>query len=155
MSALDDKPFPKAPLIGALVLVGATVLSVGAARLGLIETPASASAATPNTASPVISRDMRFHDLADGGIRVEVAGQPDEAVAPGTGGFVRGVLRSMVRDRRARGLGPEAAFRVTEWSDGTVTIEDLATQHVLTLNAFGPTNRQAFVNLMRPSETQA
>lgn len=156
MSALDDKPFPKAPLIGAFVLVGASLFMVGAARLGLIETPASAAAAAaPTTASQVISRDMRFHDLADGGIRVEMAGQPDQAVAPGTGGFLRGILRSMVRDRRARGLGPEAAFRVTEWSDGAVTIEDLATRHVLTLNAFGPTNRQAFIDLMRPSESQA
>ena len=71
MSALDDKPFPKAPLIGALVLVGASLVMVGAARLGLIETPASAAAA-PTTASVAISRDMRFFDLADGGIRVEV-----------------------------------------------------------------------------------
>jgi putative photosynthetic complex assembly protein len=155
MSALDDKPFPKAPLIGAFMLVGATLLTVGAARLGLIETPASAAAANPTTASQVISRDMRFHDLADGGIRVEIAGQPDQAVAPGTGGFVRGVLRSMVRDRRSQGLGPEAAFRVTEWSDGAVTIEDLATRQVLTLNAFGPTNRQAFLDLIRLPETQA
>ena len=156
MSALDDKPFPKAPLIGAFMLVGASLLMVGAARLGLIETPASAAAsAAQTTASPVITRDMRFHDLADGGIRVEVVGQPDQAVAPGTGGFLRGVLRSMVRDRKSQGLGAEAAFRITEWSDGAVTIEDLATRHVLTLNAFGPTNRQAFIDLMRPSETQA
>lgn len=154
MSALDDKPFPKAPLIGALVLVGASLVMVGGARLGLIETPASAAAA-PTTASVAISRDMRFFDQADGGIRVEVAGRPDQAIAPATGGFVRGVLRSMVRERRAQGLGPEAAFRVTEWSDGTVTVEDLATRHLLTLNAFGPTNRQAFVDLMRPAETQA
>ncbi len=154
MSALDDKPFPKAPLIGAVVLVGASLFMVGAARLGLIETPASAVAA-PTTASAVVSRDMRFHDRADGGIRVEVVGQADRAIEPETGGFLRGIMRSMVRERRARGLGSEAAFRVTEWSDGTVTVEDLATRHVLTLNAFGPTNRQAFIDLMRPAETQA
>ncbi len=155
MSALDDKPFPKAPLIGALLMVGVTVVMVGGARLGLIQTPASAATTAPVTASVLDSRDMRFHDQADGGIRISVVGQPDRTIEPATGGFVRGVLRSLVRERRAQGLGPEAAFRVTEWSDGAVTIQDLATRHTLTLNAFGPTNRQAFLDLLRPSETQA
>ncbi len=154
MSALDDKPFPKAPLVGALAMVVACLVMVGAARLGLIETPASA-APTPITASAVVSRDMQFFDQADGGIRVAVVGQPDRSIEPATGGFLRGVLRSMVRERRAQGLGAGAAFRFTEWSDGTVTVEDLATRHVLTLNAFGSTNRQAVLDLMRPPETQA
>lgn len=147
MSALDDKPFPKAPLIGALTLVVGSVAIVGAARLGLIETPAAeASAVRPATS--VLSRDMRFLDLDDGGVRVVVAGQPDRIIPPETGGFVRGVLRSLVRHRQAQGLGDAVPFRVTHWSDDSVSIQDPATGRSLTLDAFGVDNRQAFLDLM-------
>ena len=50
MSALDDKPFPKAPLIAAFLLVGASLVVVGGTRLGLIGSPAMVEA--PRTAEP-------------------------------------------------------------------------------------------------------
>jgi putative photosynthetic complex assembly protein len=152
VSNLDDQPFPKVPLIAAIFVVGLTVAGVGATQLGLIS---PGEAAAPAVA-PVATADMRFADLSDGGVRVSVVDSGERIIPPATGGFVRGVLRGLVRDRRAQGLGPEQPFRVTEWSDGKVTIEDLATGRVVKLDAFGPTNRQAFVDLMNPpSETAA
>ena len=48
-----------------------------------------------------------FDDCAHGAVRVSVAGDQDRIIPTASGGFVRGVLRSFVRDRRARGIGPE------------------------------------------------
>ncbi|KPF83839.1 hypothetical protein IP78_01535 [Brevundimonas sp. AAP58] len=152
MSNLDEQPFPRAPLIAAILVVGLTVAGVGATRLGLI----SPGVAEASNATAVASADMRFADRADGGVVVTVIDDGERIIPPATGGFVRGVLRGLVRDRRAQGMGSEQPFRVTEWSDGKVTIQDLATGRVVKLDAFGPTNRQAFLDLMTPpSETAA
>jgi putative photosynthetic complex assembly protein len=152
MSNLDEQPFPRAPLIAAILVVGLTVAGVGATRLGLI----SPGVAEASNATPVTAADMRFSDMDDGGVLVTVIDDGERIIPPATGGFVRGVLRGLVRDRRAQGLGSEQPFRVTEWSDGKVTIQDLATGRIVKLDAFGPTNRQAFLDLMTPpSETAA
>jgi putative photosynthetic complex assembly protein len=152
VSHLDDQPFPRAPLIAAIFVVGLTVVGVGATRMGLI----SPGAVTAPAGTPVATADMRFSDMDDGGVLVSVEDNGERIIPPATGGFVRGVLRGLVRDRRAQGLGSEQPFRVTEWSDGKVTIEDTATGRVVKLDAFGPTNRQAFLDLMKtPSETVA
>jgi len=148
MSALDDKPFPKAPLIAAFLLVGASLLVVGGSRLGLIRTPAATSES--RIADVTRTEDLRFYDLPDGAVRVVGADQADRMIPVASGGFVRGVLRSLVRDRRAQGMGSEQPFRVTQWSDGAVTIQDMATGRVLNLNAFGPTNRLDFARLIAP-----
>ena len=148
MSALDDKPFPKAPLIAAFLLVGASRVVVGGTRLGLIGSPAMVEA--PRVAEVARAEDLRFYDLPDGAVRVVAAGETDRMIPVASGGFVRGVLRSLVRDRTGQGMGPEQPFRVTEWSDGAVTIQDMATGRILNLNAFGPTNRLDFVNLIAP-----
>lgn len=148
MSALDDKPFPKAPLIAAFLLVGASLLVVGGTRLGLIGSPAMVEA--PRVAEVTRTEDLHFYDLPDGAVRVVATGTADRMIPVASGGFVRGVLRSLVRDRTAQGLGPEQPFRVSEWSDGAVTIQDMATGRMLNLNAFGPTNRLDFVNLIAP-----
>lgn len=148
MSALDDKPFPKAPLIAAFLLVGASLLVVGGTRLGLMSAPAMTQEA--RVAAVARTGDLRFYDLPDGAVRVVAEGEADRVIPVASGGFVRGVLRSLVRDRRAQGMGSEQPFRVTQWSDGAVTIEDMATGRVLNLNAFGPTNRLDFVNLIAP-----
>jgi len=151
MSALDDKPFPKAPLIAAFLLVGSSLLVVGGARLGLIGSPSMVEA--PRAAQVTRTEDLHFYDMPDGAVRVVAPGVPDRMIPTASGGFVRGVLRSLVRDRRARGLGSDQPFRVTQWSDGAVTIEDVATGRVLNLNAFGPTNREDFVKLIAPAAT--
>lgn len=148
MSALDDKPFPKAPLIAAFLLVGTSLLVVGGTRLGLINAPAATS--ENRIADVTRTEDLHFYDLPDGAVRVVAADQADRMIPVASGGFVRGVLRSLVRDRRAQGMGSDQPFRVTQWSDGAVTIQDMATGRVLNLNAFGPTNRLDFVKLIAP-----
>ena len=73
----------------------------------------------------------------------------------GEGGFLRGALRVMARERRMRGLGGEAPFELVGRADGRLTLLDPATGQRIDLEAFGPTNAGAFAALLRgtsPSE---
>ena len=136
-------PFPRAPLFGAAALVFATIALAATARL----TGYGASHVPVTSAD--ISRDLRFADREDGAVVVtDAAGAPVEVLAPGAHGFIRGVLRGFVRDRRARGIADDPPFRLSRRSDGHLALEDTGTQVRVVLDAFGPTNAQAFGHLL-------
>lgn len=146
MSALDDKPFPKTPLIAAFLLVGASLVVVGGSSLGILGSPAAkaSQAEAGSSAIPARSRDLAFFDQADGSVLVKISGAPDHLIARDSGGFVRGIMRGLTRERTIQGVGREPVFRLTEWSDGSLTIQDTGTGRSLNLSAYGPTNRLAF-----------
>jgi len=124
--------------------VGLTLLGAGTARFtGVGRVP-------PPSALVEVSRDVRFEDRIDGAVVVREAGtqQIVSILAPGRDNFVRGVLRGFARDRRSRELGSEDPFRLTRWSDGRLSLTDLATQRVVELEAFGATNTGAFARLL-------
>ena len=143
---MSEKPFPRGVLLAASLLLGFSLLSAGAARLTGVGT--TAAPASP----PVESRALRFEDRADGGVLVLLneGGHYREidVLAPGTNGFVRSVLRGLVRERRARGIGSEPDFRLTRHADGRVSLRDPATGRSVDLDAFGPTNVAAFGRLL-------
>jgi putative photosynthetic complex assembly protein len=101
-------------------------------------------------AVPVETRALRFVDASDGGVRVYDAktGALAGTVAPGTGGFVRGAMRSLARGRQQRGIGADVPFYLTRWRSGLFTLDDSSTGSHVVLNAFGPTNRDAFVRFL-------
>jgi len=66
----------------------------------------------------------------------------------GSGGFLRGALRALVRHRRLAGLGAEAPFLLVAHADGRLTLEDPATRHRVDLESFGPTNSAVFAQLL-------
>ena len=146
---LNQQPFPRGALIGAAALIGFSLLAVTLARVVGLESSGEPLA-------PVVeSRELRFADRADGAVLV-YEGQGDEVVdlvPPGSGGFVRGVLRALARERRSHG-DQEAAvpFRLSRLADGRVTLEDLSTGRVIDLRAFGPTNEEAFIRLLDGGE---
>lgn len=139
-----DQPFPRPALISAALLVGFTMLAVGAVRL----TGIGGTETAPSVA--LESRDLRFEDRSDGGVAVyDSARQSEIAVLPpGTNNFIRGALRGLVRERKRQDIGPQPAFRLTRWADGRLTIEDPATARIIDLRAFGSTNAQAFAVLL-------
>ena len=140
---------PRGALIGACALV---VLSLGAAfGSRFLGTAPSLT----NERSALTVRDLQFRDRPDGAVLVFVGAEPTASAVlePGTNGFVRGVLRGLVRERRARGMSSEAPFRLTRWADGHVSLEDTATTRVVELRAFGPTNQEAFARLLAPHGT--
>jgi putative photosynthetic complex assembly protein len=141
---VSDPTLPRGALIGAAVLVSASLLFVGIARL---------TGYRPDRPAPswiVASYDLRFEDRADGAVLVyDIAtNRLVDTLRPGTNGFVRGVLRGLARERRARQVGTVPPFRLTRWADGRLSLDDLETGRHVDLEVFGPTNAGAFADIL-------
>lgn len=148
-----SEPFPRKPLFAAISLVVLSLGGVTAARLGHVGTPA----AVDPSADVAAERALRFEDQSDGSIRVEDAdtGNLVSTIAPGSNNFIRGTLRALVRERHRDSLGREQPFRLIARRDGHLLINDPATQRVIDLGSFGPTNAAAFAQLLLAPETPA
>jgi putative photosynthetic complex assembly protein len=148
------EPFPKLMLVLAGVLVGTALSVVSVARIAGLPPAASpiAERAAAKVAA-VASRDLRFTDEADNSVRiVDVSsGAVAGVVAAGAEtGFIRGVMRGLARDRHLRKLGTDAAaFRLTAWANGQLSLTDLATGRTIELTGFGDTNVAAFRALLK------
>lgn len=124
------------------------VLAVAAALATAIVGPAAVGGKTaPPPSTVVAERTLGFHDRADGAVTVTEAGK-QVAVFEGEQGFIRGILRSMARQRRGEGLTSAEPFRLTAWADGRMTLDDPATGERIELEAFGPTNAAVFASLL-------
>lgn len=142
--------FPRGVILGAGALLLASIGLAGTARL-----TNSNHVVMPPT-YPVAQRDLLFVDLADGGVGVRDAATGDlvTKVAPTTGGFLRGIMRGLVRSHRLANLPPHSSFRLTRWADGRLSIEDPATHDRYDLGAFGATNEQVFARLLETNVSE-
>lgn len=136
---------PRLPLAGAGALVLVSLIAVATMRL---------AGAPPMTVAPspvTLERQLQFDDAVGGGVDVIDArsGQRITHLEPGSDGFIRATLRSLVRERRLRQLGREAPFLLTAHADGRLTLADPATGRSVNLEAFGPDNAGAFARLLR------
>jgi putative photosynthetic complex assembly protein len=134
------------PIAAAAVICGTLLLTVGGHRAPL--DPATTGA------RPLMERELRFADRADGGISVTDlrSGRVIEALPAGGEGFLRGAMRGLARDRLRAGGTPDLPFRLRAWEDGRLTLEDSATGHVVELHAFGHGNAAAFLRLLTTEE---
>lgn len=137
-----DPTLPRSVLtaIGALVLI--TIAAVAAVRLSGINIREPDAAATQ-------SRALRFADTRDGQIAVidAASGQALTQIA-GEGGFIRGALRALARERKIRGLDGSAPFLLIGRADGRLTLEDPATGQRIDLESFGPMHAGTFARLL-------
>lgn len=148
---LAHPPFPRGALIGAAALIAVAIVAAAAGRLtGL------GSTRMPDGAA-VESSDLLFSDRGDGAVVIADARSDRvvDVIAPGTNGFMRSVMRGLARDRKRQDLGAEAAFRLTRWVDGRLSLEDLATGRRIDLGAFGPTNAEVFARLLMNARSTA
>jgi len=147
---------PRGALIGAGVLIALTIGAVALMRISGVGPVAQVP--EPVAESVVQSRTLRFEDQPNGEVVVyeSRSGGPDRVVAvlePGNGGFIRGVLRSLARARRAGGIGAETPFQLSLQANGRLILEDPATRQRIDLQAFGPSNVEAFRQfLQEPGE---
>ena len=148
-----QQPISPAMLTSALFLVGLTLATVTAARIGLITPPPSPAAERGiEHVAPVQIRDLRFTDLPGGALSiVDVKdGRTAQLIKPGEpSGFIRGVLRGLMRDRKLRGLTAAPPLRLTLWKNGALSLDDPATGRSVELGSFGADNRAAFARLLR------
>jgi putative photosynthetic complex assembly protein len=142
-----NQQFPRAVLLGAAALIGVSLLMVMTSRVNGIGTTRMPEARA------VTVLDIRVEDRSDGAVAVYAADDDHliMAFAPGTSGFVRGVMRGMARERRRDGIGHQPPFRLTRWSDGRLSLRDPSTGVVVNLEVFGPTNSAAFAQLIDPA----
>lgn len=148
MSTLDHEPFPRGALIGAGLVVGLSLAVTAAARISQVLNPHTPAPISATPAARTV--DLRFFDQPDGSVSVRNAdnGSSVAQLAPGTNGFIRGVMRGLAHDRLRRGIGPQPPFVLQQWSGGRLALTDQATGRVIDLDAFGITNKEAFVALL-------
>jgi putative photosynthetic complex assembly protein len=148
----EGRPFPRAVLVGAALLIGFVILAAAMVQLtgvGGTETPLP----------PVLeSRELVFQDDGAGGTTVRIAGDDGKLaeLETSTDGFVLGVMRGMVRERKAYEVSLDAPYLVSLREGGVLLFEDPLTGRRIDLRAFGPTNTEAFLRLLRaePSPEQ-
>ena len=70
----------------------------------------------------------------------------------GEGSFLRGILRSLVRERRIRDLEAGGVFELNLLENGSLVISDPETGYWMALEAFGVDNRQVFVTLLERAQ---
>lgn len=139
---------PKAALIGAAFLMGLSlVVTTAHVTLGF-------GAGIHGPGDVIYERPLVFSDSVSGGVRVldGASGKLVQNYEPGTGNFVRNLMRMMARDRRLAGGSAETPFYLVMRAGGYLSIEDPVTQRSIELNAFGRDNLQAFAALLPPKE---
>lgn len=134
--------FPRWFLMGAGSLMLFSLVAVALVRItgnGPDQQPAEGRAERP----------LRFEDRPNGDVAV-VDARSGQLVSllHGEQGFVRGALRALARERRARELGPEEPFQLIARQDGGLTLYDPATGKKVDLESFGPTNAGAFAQML-------
>lgn len=140
-----EKPVPKAFLLAAGALVCFSLLASFTSSMTDIGTTELV------VTESVQTLDVYFQDRDDGSLAVLAAtsGEEIDVLEPGTGGFVRGVLRGIGRQRKLRDLGPDLPYRLIRWSGGGLSLADPETDVRVDLEPFGPTNVQAFASIFR------
>lgn len=148
-----ENTVPGPALACAIALVVACFALASAASLGFADREAVPAAvrAQANVA-PVAERSLRFADQADGTVLVTDASDDAQItvidIDTQSGGFVRGVMRSMARERRMHAVGAQPPFALTLWEDGSLSLLDTATRRSIELGAFGPDNRAVFLAML-------
>jgi putative photosynthetic complex assembly protein len=149
----EGRPFPRGVLIGAALLIAFVIGAAAIVRLtgvGGVEMPFA----------PVVeARDLVFEDLGNGVTMVALPaadgtqGADRNAVIglmeSGVDGFAMGVMRGMVRDRKARDLPLDGPYQLALLEDGRLVFRDPSVGTEIDLRAFGPTNMGSFVPLLR------
>lgn len=147
----DEVTVHKVPLMLMGGIIAISVALTSSVTLGFLprqSVPSEARAAAGIGAAQ--ERKLRFFDEADGSVRIEdgATGEVLDRHGVGEGGFIRATVRSLVHQRRIRGLGPEVAFTLTEWQNGNLTLADPATGRSIEVSSFGPDNRAVYQNLL-------
>lgn len=103
------------------------------------------------TAPMVTTRELLFHDQPDGTILVFDARDtvhPIEVVAQESNYFLRATMRGLAQQRVRQDASREVPFRLTEWADGRLTLEDPIDNRRVDMEAFGVDNEKVFAKLL-------
>lgn len=147
-----ENTVPKGALMMACGVVLFTLALTSATQFGLIApSPSASDVRAAEAASALQTRVLRFADGKAGTVQVTDAmtGATVHVYGQEGSGFIRGVLRGMGRDRHMRSIAMDAPYELNRWSDGSLSLTDTATNRIVELGAFGPTNRATFEELLK------
>jgi len=95
--------------------------------------------------TPSVVKVLKFEDLQDGGVAViDTSSNQVIHVVTGEAGFVRGILRTIARERRIRGIGKDEPVRLMSFKDGRLVLHDPLTNTQIELESFGSMNVESF-----------
>ena len=146
-----DTPVPKVPLVMIAAIAVLSIVLAASASFGLVGRDAVPEVSRTATGTEATAtRTLHFSDAEDGAVLVSdgTTGAEIARIEPGTGGFIRSTMRSLVLVRQRAGIGAATPFELTEWSDGGLTLSDPTTGETRELVGFGETNREAFAVLL-------
>ena len=134
--------FPKWVLWCAGGLIAFSLIAVGLVRI-------TGNGPDQLTAAITAERSLRFEDRTDGAVYV-IDGSTGQllTVMRGEQGFLRGTVRALARDRRARQIGPEMPFDLVARTGGRLALHDPLTGHRIDLESFGPDNVTVFLQFL-------
>jgi putative photosynthetic complex assembly protein len=154
MSDFRGQEFPRGALYGAGALIATVLIVVFAVRAGVLPGRETApEQRAEQQVAVVASRDFRFADRQDGALIATDprTGQVALVLEPGSNsGFIRGVMRGLMRERSLHSAALDGPVTVTQWADGALTLTDPSTGRIIELGSFGATNRAAFAQLLAP-----
>jgi len=152
MSDFSNEKFPVGALYGAGGLIVIALIAVFSVRAGLVEgRPTTPEIRAAAKVAVVKERIYRFADREDGALVISDANTAEDVVVlePGSNtGFIRGVMRGLMRERMLKEAERDAPLKVTQWADGALTLTDIATGRIIELGSFGPDNRRAFAAIL-------
>jgi putative photosynthetic complex assembly protein len=140
----NDTKFPRWFLIGASALVLSSIVLTGLAR--------TTGFGTSRVAQTEITKsvDIRFVEMPDRTMRVLRLNDGAElaVLAADGSGFLRGVVRSLFRQRLLAKLDRDAPFQLAQRVDGKLFIADRSLSSRIELDGFGPTNTQSITAVL-------
>ena len=148
----DEVTVHKIPLMMMGGVVAISLALTASVTFGFFDKSAVASEvrAADGTMS-IATRSIQFFDEADGTVRVEdaVSGEEIARFPPMTGGFVRSTVRSLVHQRRIRGIGQATPFELIEYDNGALSLRDTTTGTAVEVASFGKDNRAVFADMLK------
>lgn len=143
---------PRAALFSMAALVVISMILAGAGRL--TGTGTVGHLQLPPDGTPVLV--ISFVGDADGDVTVVDAstGRVLEELGAGEGGFLRGVLRPLERERMRRSTDRDGAYELRRNVDGSLVLRDPLTDVSVDVAAFGATSARAFTDLLRAAVPQ-
>jgi putative photosynthetic complex assembly protein len=124
-------------LVGVALALAAIASLTG---FGAVENPTSITGGE-------VLLTFAFQPQEDGSLTVvrHPEGDPIQTVAPGEGGFLRGVVRPLERERVRLDAAPATApYQLTRSPEGTLVLRDPSTGVLVDLAAFGSSSIGAF-----------
>jgi putative photosynthetic complex assembly protein len=151
MNTAAELHFPRAPLIGAALLLATTILAVA-----LLRPSGQEASGVFSRVAPVETRLLRFEDRVDGSVAVldAEAGDVVAVAAPGTNGFLRGMLRGLMRTRKQNDVSLLEPMLLERLDNGTLLLVDDAIHATLDLDAYGHTNADVFKTFLKSRSNQ-